>query len=145
MPVVADVADYVKAAVESLAITSGGTAVEVVRRKTPSLPEGKSPPQIVISVGAEGATDDMDFEGSDGISYPVAVTIVAAGGTREADDDTVRGWVQQIRRKFADETTWTGFLGFLDCTRDGKLPFDRSALSKDFNYFTQVFTVRVQE
>lgn len=145
MPVVTDVAEFVKAAVESLGITSGGSPVGVVRRKTPSLPEGKAPPQIVISVGAEGDTEYLDFEGSEKLSYPVAVTIVSGGGTREADDDTVRGWVQQIRELVGDADTWAGFFGFLDVTRDGKLPFDRAALSKDFNYYTQVFTLRVQE
>lgn len=145
MPVVTDAAEFVKTLVESLGITSGGSPVEVVRRKTPSLPEGKSPPQIVISVGAEGPADYLDFEESEGISHPVAVTVVSAGGTREADDDTVRGWIQQIRRLVGKASTWAGFAGFLDVTRDGKVPFDRSALGKDFNYYTQVFTVRLQE
>lgn len=141
MSVAGDVATAVETAITALALSG----VTVVRRKTPTLPEGTTAalPQVVVSIEAEGEVEQIDYS-TDLVRYPVAVTIVTADG-KNADDDAVRGWRQQIRRAVEARATWSGLSGWNAIGITGRAPFDASALSKDLNYSTIVFTVEVLE
>jgi hypothetical protein len=143
--VASDVANAVETAVEALALT-GVAAGQVVRRKIPAVPEDATLPQVVVSVGEEGDIEFADFEGSVFVGYPVAVTIVTAGGAKLADDDTIRTWRESIRRKCHDRAAYAGVTGFLEVKAQGRVPFDEGALSKDFNFsIVAVFTVTCLE
>ncbi len=142
------VGDAIEAALTALGITDPhGDPYELVtiaRRKLPTLPEGKLPPQIVISVSAFGKVEPIDAT-TDMIGYPVAVTIVTAEGAKAAYQPLIDLWRQRIRRAIQDRTTWQELDGWNAVETLGKEPFDSSALSKDFNFSTQVFTVEVLE
>ena len=142
MSVAGDIADLTKAAIEALALTG----VTVQRRKTPSLPAGENPPQVVISVGEEPETEYLTAAHNLN-RYAMAVTIVTAGGKKLADDETLRSWRQSIRRKLDDleRTTFAALTGFNRVTTGGRSPFNPAALGKDLNYSVQVFTVEVKE
>lgn len=141
MSVAADIADAVVTAVEALALTG----VTVVRRKTPSLPPGVSPPQVVVSVGEEGDTDYLTATLCL-VTYPVSVTVVtAAGGKKLVDDDTLRGWREQIRGAVDAKTAFAAVSEFNAVHSGGRAPFDPAALAKDLNYSTQTFTVEAIE
>lgn len=145
MSVAGDIADAVVTGVRALSL-SGVPSSAVVRRKVPTLPHGASPPQVVVSVGAEPETEYLTAAANLN-RYPVAVTIVTAGGKLLADDETVRAWRQSIRRRIDDleRTTFAAVTGFNRVTTGGRSPFDPAALSKDLNYSVQLFTVEVIE
>lgn len=140
MSVAGDIADAIVTAVEGLALTG----VTVVRRKTPSLPAGVDPPQVVVSVAEEGdirphtATKDL-------VRYPVAVTIVTGGGKKLADDDTVRDWRESIRVAVNTRATFSGVGEFNQVDPGGRAPFTAAALAKDLNHSVLVFTVTTRE
>lgn len=136
------VGDVGKSAVEALALSG----VTVVKRKTPSVPEGTTAPlpQVVITVGEEGPTEYLTAT-TKLKTYPLAATIVTAGGVPLADDPTVRAWRQQIEEKLDARATWAGLAGFNEVNITNKLPFDASALAKDFNYSPVVAEVEVLE
>lgn len=140
-----DVGDKVVAALTALAITTGAPAVlvPISRRKLPNLPEGKPPPEIVVSVGAYGRVEPIDAT-RDMVSYPMAVTIVTGGG-KAGYDATIDQWRQQIRRALQTRANYAALAGWNAVTTEGKEPFDPAALAKDFNYSVQVFTVEVLE
>ncbi|AWM41762.1 hypothetical protein GobsT_71350 [Gemmata obscuriglobus] len=146
------VGDAAKAAVEALGLTRPAagepltTAVPVTKRKTPSVPDGdrKGLPQVVVSVGEFGAVEKIDAE-TDLVKYPCAVTIVTAGGEKAGDDPAVRDWLDRVRKKLQAVGSWAGVTDFNTVTTVGKAPFDPGALSKAFNFSTQVFTVEVLE
>lgn len=144
MAIATDVATAVETAVQALALAGVGND-QVVRRKVPDVPEGAELPQVVISVGEEGDVRFVDFEGTVVVRYPVAVTIVTDGGAKLADDATVRTWRESIRKKCGDRATYAGVTGFLEVTASGGPPFDRRALSLDFNYSVYSFDVTVLE
>ena len=135
------IADAVKAGITALAFPG----VTGERRKIPALPAGKDPPQIVVSVGEEGDTIYLDFEYHVLVRYPVAVTIVTAGGSLMEDDNTLRDWRESIRKKIDDPATYSAVTGFMRTLSAGRVPFDVSALSKDLNFAVQVFTAEVLE
>lgn len=136
-----DVGDKAATAVTALALAG----VTVVKRKVPGVPEGGGAlPQVVISVDGEGPVRKNDAL-TDMVSYPVAVTIVTAGGQKAGDDPVPRKWREQIRKKLQTRATFSGISGFNRVTTEGKAPFDPAALPKDFNFSTQVFTVEVRE
>ena len=58
---------------------------------------------------------------------------------------TVRKWRDQIDAKMEARATWSGLAGFNGMDAGGGAPFDVSALSKDFNYSIQTYTVGVIE
>ena len=116
----------------------------VVKRKQPTLPEGKTAPAIVVSVGAFGDVAKVDAL-TDLVSYPVAVTVVTGDGEVAADDPVPRKWLDQIRKKLQSRASWAGLTGFNTVKTTGKEPFDPTALNKNWNYGTQVFTVSVLE
>lgn len=136
------VGDIAKSAVQALALSG----VTVVKRKTPSLPEGTSAglPQVVISVGEEGRTEYLSAT-KKLKTYPVAATIVTAGGQQAADDATVRDWRQRIELKLEARATWTGLAGWNRVVITNKAPFDQATLSKDYNYATVVAEIEVVE
>jgi hypothetical protein len=140
--VAGDIADAIVTAVEALALTG----VTVKRRKLPSLPQGEDPPQVVVSIGDEPDTEYLTAVENLN-RYPVAVTIVTAGGKKLADDETLRTWRQSVRRTLDDleRTTFAAVTGFNRVTTGGKSPFNPQALAKDLNYSVQVFTVEVLE
>jgi len=141
------VGDVAKAAVDAIGITNNAVAVPSVKRKTPSVPEGDTLglPQFVISVGEEGKVETLTA--TEKLKrYPVAVTIVTGGGSKAADDPTLRSWRQQLEQKLDARDTWrTDVAGFNEVNITNKLPFDASALAKDFNYATVVAEVQVIE
>lgn len=136
------VGDAAKAAVDLLALPS----VTCVKRKTPSRPEGATAPlpEVVVSVGEEGKAERLTAQ-TKLKTYPVAVTIVTAGGQKAADDPTVRDWRQQIEQALFARATWSGIDGWSVVNITDKAPFDTAALSKDFNYSTIVAEVEVVE
>jgi hypothetical protein len=145
-----EVGDVAKAAVDAIGILKPGavpdTAVPSVKRKSPSTPEGDTLglPQLVISVGEEGAVEYLDAQ-TKLKQYPVAVTIVTASGARAADDVTVRKWREQIEQKLESRAAWATLTGFNDVNITNKAPFDISALSKDYNYAAVLAVVEVVE
>lgn len=142
------VGDAIEAALTALAILKPGVApdtpVPISRRKTPSLPEGKSPPELVVSVGAFGRVEPIDAR-RDMVGYPLAVTIVTAGGTAAAYEPLIDNWRQRVRRAVQARATWAAVGGWNSVETEGKEPFDSAALPKDFNFSVQVFTVFVLE
>lgn len=139
MSVAGSIADAIVTKVTALAL--GPT---VVRRKNPSLPQGADPPQIVVSVGEEGPYRPMTATKDFG-TYPVAVTIVTGGGKKLLDDETLRGWRDQIRVAVNQRATFTSVSQFNQIDPTGKAPFNPAALAKDLNYSTLVFTVTTIE
>ncbi len=144
------VGDKVQAAIAALNLlkpnVTPNTLVPIARRKSPSAPEGTSNgvPEIVISVGTEPPSEYVDAQ-TKLRKYPVGVTIVTAGGTKAADDLVVRKWRDQIDGAIDTRTAFAGLLGWNDVEAGGGAPFDERALSRDFNYSVQVFTVSVLE
>lgn len=135
------VGDKALAAVVALGLVP---ADSVVKRKQPTLPEGKPVPAIMVSVGAFGDVTKVDAL-TDLVSYPVAVTVVTGDGEVAADDPEPRKWLDQIRKKLQNRTSWSGLAGFNTVRTTGKEPFDALASSKNWNYGTQVFTVSILE
>lgn len=142
----AEVAGAIKAAVEGLGWTAGDppAAVPVVCRKTPSLPPGKEPPQVVIVIGEEGDSEYLSAA-RDLITYPAAVVYFSAGGKKLADDTEVRDRREAVRKKMEAAATFAGVAGFNRVLAGGKAPFDPGALAKDLNASYQVFRVEVIE
>ena len=136
-----DVSAAVKTAIDALALSG----VTCTRRKIPVLPYGKDPPEAVVSIGEEGDTTYLDFEGNVIVRYPCAVTLVTGGGSATADDTTLRDWRESIRKEIDDPVTYSGVSGFHRVSSTGRAPFDTAALSKDFNFSVHVFTVEVLE
>ena len=79
------------------------------------------------------------------VGYQVAVVVVTAGGSKLADDETVRTWRQQIRRAAEAESNWTSLTGFDHIEAGGSLPYDVQALSRDLNFSPVPFRVFVNE
>lgn len=138
------VGDAIEAGLAELGLAVGVVLVTISRRKTPSLPGGKEPPEIVISIGEEGQIEPMDCT-RDFVRYPVAVTIVTGGGAKLGDDATVRAWREQIRKKLQSRSVYAGLAGWNGVSTVGKAPFEPSALPKDYNFSMQVFTVEILE
>lgn len=140
MSVAGNVADAVVAAVGALALTG----VTVARRKTPSLPPGKNPPAVVVTVADEGESEPMTGR-KDFVRYPVGVTIITAGGSALADNETIRLWRGQIRAAVNTPDAFAGVSQFNEVTPAGRTPFDPAALARDLNYSTLTFTVECIE
>lgn len=142
------VGDAVQAAVEDLGLTrpGSGEAVPVARRKRPDVPEGDTLglAQVVVSVGDPGPTEHLTSR-EKMRTYPVAVTIVTAGGRVAGDDMAVRAWRDRIDAAVDTRAAFAGLAGFCGVTAGGGAPFDQTALSKDFNYSIQTFRVSVSE
>jgi hypothetical protein len=141
MSVAGDIADAVVTAVRGLSLVPSAS---VVRRKTPSLPQGVDPPQIVVSVGEENEITPLTST-KDRVRYPVSVTIVTGGGKKLADDDTVREWRESIRVAVNRRATFSGVSEFNQVDPGGKRPFDPGAMAKDLNYSVLTFTVTTRE
>lgn len=139
MSVAGDIGEAVEAAVTALALTG----VTVVRRKTPSVPEGATLPQAVVSIGDERA-ERLDAT-TQLVTYTVAVTLVTAGGAKLADDDTLHTWRQSVRRKLEDRAVWGTVSGWSEVRLGGVVPYDAAALAKDFNYSPITYQVFVRE
>jgi hypothetical protein len=141
------IADAVVTAIRGLALVPDAS---VVKRKTPSLPPGADPPQIVVVVGeagAEGMTEPV-WRTAKLNRYPTLVLIVtAAGGKALADDETLREWRDLIEDEIDDKerTTFASVPGFNVVTTTGQAPFDGSVIPKDLNYSAQTFNVEVIE
>lgn len=140
MSVAGAIADAIVAKVTGLALPG----VTVSRRKTPSLAQGQEPPQIVVSIGEEGTIKPMTAK-KDFVTYPVAVTIITAGGKKLADDETLRIWREQIRVAVNQRGTFSGVPQFNQIDPTGKAPFNAAALAKDLNYSVLVFSVQTIE
>lgn len=123
-----DLGDRAKTAVEALTLTG----VTVTKRKTPSLPEGKSPPAVVITVVQVKwerltATEKVN-------TFAVTATVITGGGAKAADDATVRKWLKQIESVLEAQATFIAVPGFDGIDIRPGPPFDPAALAKDFNY-----------
>ena len=134
----------VAAAVQAIGITDSAVAVPVDRRKTPSLPSGKKPPRIVVSVGDVPATEYLTAD-EKLRTYPVAVTIVTAKGEDLADDPVIRQWRDQIDGAVDTRAAFGSVSGFNQVDAQGGPPFDPAALPKELNYSIQTFAVQVIE
>jgi hypothetical protein len=141
------IADAVVAAIRGLSLVPNAN---VVKRKTPSLPPGADPPQIVVVVGeagAEGMTEPLTA--TEKLNrYPTLVVIItAAGGKGLLDDETLRTWRDQIEDEIDDRarTTFASVPGFNVVNTTGQAPFDGSVIPKDLNYSAQTFNVEVIE
>ena len=111
----------------------------------PALPAGKDPIEIVVSIGEEGDTQYLDFEGNVIVRYPLAITIVTGGGLNLADDATIHTWRESIRKKLDDSATFSAVTAFHRVTSSQRSPFDISALPKDLNFSIQLFTIEALE
>ncbi len=140
MSIAADIETAVVAALNTLAFSG----VTVAKRKTPSAPEGKALPLIAVSVGEEGEVEYLTARKTM-VKYPVAVTIVTAGGTALADNDTIRTWREAIRKKMEAPATFAAVTGFNAVFAGGREPFDRAALAKDLNYSSLLYRCEVIE
>jgi hypothetical protein len=138
--VAGDVAGAVAAAVEGLALAG----VTVVRRKTPSLPHGASPPQAVVCVGEEGEDDYLTAR-LRRVRYPVVVALVTAAGAALGDDDAFRDWRERVRDAVDRKGAFAAVPEFDAVSHTGRVPFDQAALRQDLNYGFQVFTVETIE
>jgi hypothetical protein len=135
------VSDAVRAAVDGLSLSGFPDSVAL---KAPILPPGLEPPQAVVTVGPEGDAEYL-WAGVVLMRYPVAVTLVTAGGYTLADDMTLRGYRERVRKVLDTEATYSGVTGFNTITVGGRAPFDMAALDKTLNYSTVVVTVEVIE
>lgn len=139
------IADAAVAAIEALALDDDLT---VVKRKTPSLPDGTEPPCVVVVVGEggeEGQTEPISATKKVN-RYPVTVVIITAGGNL-ADDETIREWRDQIEDALDDRarTTFSTVTGLNVVNTIGKAPFDGALIPRDLNYSAQTFNVEVIE
>lgn len=141
MSVAGNLADAIVTKVRTLSLVASAS---VVRRKTPSLPAGTDPPQIVVSIGEEGDVKPMT-SAKDFVNYPVAVTIVTGAGKQLLDDETIRTWRASIRLAINTRSTFSGVTQFNKVSPTGKAPFNPAALAKDLNYSMLVFTVQTIE
>ncbi|AMV27560.1 hypothetical protein VT84_24375 [Gemmata sp. SH-PL17] len=141
------IADCVVAAIRALNLVP---PANVVKRKAPSLPPGKEPPAIVVTVGeagAEGRTEPLTATQKIN-RYPTTVVVItAAGGKALLDDEALREWRDRIEDRIDDRsrTTFAALAGFNKVDTVGKAPFDGAVLPKDLNYSAQTFEVEVIE
>lgn len=148
MSTAGDVAALTVAAVQGIGLVkAGGTALDsasVVLRKVPSLPSGKEPPQVVVTVEDEGQTEYLTAT-TKLKKCAVAVTIISGNGQKLLDDSTVRTWRQQIEGVLDRRSTWVTLTGWSETNVTNKAPFDTGALSKDLNYSIVAAEVQVVE
>lgn len=142
MSVAGSIADTIVTAIQGLNLT-GVASGSVVRRKTPSLPAGKDPIQIVVTVGEE--TVEPLTARKDLVKYPCAVTIITSGGHKLADDDTLRTWREQIRVAVNKPACFAAVAEFNQVDPVGKAPFNAAGLAKDLNVSQLIFTVQTLE
>ncbi len=137
-----------------MGLTYAGKAFVIERRKTPALPQQPNPinpaslvlPEVVVSVGEEGKYQDITAVGRL-VNYPMAVTIVTAGGAKLAFDDALATIAENIRYTMTLQTNWASQLGanWNQIDAFGKPPFDKNALEKTLNYRIITFTVQTRE
>ncbi|WP_439626027.1 hypothetical protein [Gemmata sp.] len=146
MSVAGTIADAVVAAVTGLGWTAGAppAAVPVVKRKKPSLPSGKNPVEVVVSVGEEGAVRPLTGS-KDRVKYPATVAIFTAGGKLTGEDEPLRLRREQVRKLVNTRAAFASVPGFNRVTPEGKNPYDPAALAHDLNMSVLVFTVEVDE
>ncbi len=141
MPSVADkVADAAVLAVQGLAWAAAITE----RLKTPSLPQGKDPPRVVVCVGEEGETEYLTSRDRL-VKYPLAVVYFSAGGRKLADDAELRERREAVFNAVDAKAAFAAVPEFNAVSRGGRTPFDPGALPKDLNASVQVFTVEAIE
>lgn len=140
------IGDAAEAALTALGLSIGGTALPIKRRKTPSLPEGASPPQIVISISDEQPTERIS-SAHKMRTVRFSVTIVTGGGAKAAEDATLQKWRELIDREIFDgqKSTFAGVKGFIHLAAFGGQLFDRQALPKDFNYTPLAYEAKASE
>lgn len=154
MSIDGQIGDAIVAAIQAigLEVSEGPPAVElpdesVLRRKTPSLPPKKEPPQVVVVVGDTAAKVEWLNATQKLSTWPVSVVIITAGGRKHEDDERSRTWREEIERAVYDQqrTCFADLAGFNECNVSGKSPFDPQALDKDLVYLTSNFEVQVIE
>jgi hypothetical protein len=146
MSVAGNIADAVVTAVSALGWTAGDppAAVPVVKRKKPSMPSGKNPMEVVVSVGEEGEVRPMTGS-QDWVKYPATVAIFTAGGKLTGEDADLRDKREELRLALNTRTAFATVPGFNRVTAEGKNPYDPAALAQDLNMSVYVFTVEVAE
>ncbi len=141
MSVAGDIADAIKTTVTALSIT-GAT---VVRRKFPGLPQGKSPLEISVSVGEQGAIEPKSAS-EDFVTYPAAVAVVRAGEKKTGDDDEFRDILQSVRRAVNTREAFATVAEFDEVNVGRESPYDAAALRQaDLNLGVELFSVRTIE
>lgn len=137
-----EISDAVAAALDAATGLSAFPAA--LQLKAPSLPPGLEPPQLVVTVADDGDAEDI-WAGAVLVKYPVAVTIVTAGGTTLGEDATLRTARELIRKLLHRESTYAGVVGLNRTTAGLRLPYDPAGLDKTLNYSTVSATVEVIE
>lgn len=140
MSTAADVSAAVAAAVTAMALPG----VTVEQLKIPAVPGAAPLPQAVVSVGDEGEFEYLTAT-TKLVTYPCAVALVTKGGRKLEDDETLRGWREQVWAAVEAWATWAGVSGFNEVRAGGREPFDRAALAKDLNWSVLTFAVEVIE
>jgi hypothetical protein len=144
-----DLGDKAKAAVEALALAGTPT---VEKRKQPGVPEG-----VPLGTGGQISVTVLEDRGQplDALrrleTYKLVIVIVRGGGSKAADDPTVRKWRKLIEEAVDDKdlTTFAGLGNGAEINRasyvGGALPFDAAAALKDYVYSALNFEVEVIE
>lgn len=144
--VASQIANAAVAAIEALDLTYNSTSFTVVRRKNPSLPRGKSPPQIVVSVSDR--RNYRDLTATERLcSYALTIAVVTGGGAILSDDDALQLIHEQIRNAIAQKGCFNGAVStFNQVDAGGDIPFDLGVLEKAaLNYSIDPFTVQTIE
>jgi hypothetical protein len=144
------IGDRVKAALDAEGFTYGTppAPVSVVKRKFPVNPAGKSALELVVVVGEESRSEEMDarhkFE-----TYTTAVVLVTPTGHKTLDDAAPRVIRDRVKQ-LVDDLDFRTFATLTASARinkatftGGKPPFDPQALAKDLNWSALVFDVQV--
>ena len=148
MPVSANlIADAIVTAIRGLDLVADAN---VLKLKTASLPSGQPLPCIIVCVGEIGAENRLEpISYNQKLNrYPTTVTIFkAADGKKQADDETIRTWRDQLEDEIDDKaaTTFASVTGFNKVDTVGRTPFLGSALDRDVVHSQLVFEVEVIE
>jgi hypothetical protein len=137
-----DIGTRAAAAITALALPG----VTVAVRKTPSLPEGTTAPQVVVSVGDEEEVERLTAV-TKSRRVKFTVTLVTGGGTVAQDDATARDWWDRIQDAIYDKqrAAFSAIPSYIHLRATGGTVYDRAALSKDWNYLSQSYEFQAIE
>ena len=136
-----DIGDAVVTAIDALALSGVPAAV---RLKTPSLPQGVDPPQVVVTCNKTPRTEFLTAD-SYLDTYDCAVTVYGANDAALADDDTFRANAQAIAAALKRWQAFAGVPYFNDANVTAEEIFPRDLLDKTLNRAVISFTVEIKE